>query len=361
MPAGTVCLNMIVRDEAPVIARCLDSVRPFVDRWVVVDTGSVDGTRALVARHLESIPGALHERPWRDFAHNRNEALSLARDQADYLFFIDADETLCLPEGYRRPALTADGYHLRCDYAGASYLRCALVATRLPWRWSGAVHECLVTDVPHALATLEGPSVLVRHDGARSRDPDTYRKDARLLEAALAQDPRDTRAAFYLAQTYRDMGDLPRSIAAYRARAAMGGWEEEVWFSLYQIARLEERRGASPAQIAEAYLAAYAFRPTRAEPLVELARFHRTRGEFALAHLYAARAAAISRPADLLFVEDDAYRWRALDELAISAFYVGQHAEGRSAMLRLWSEAQFPASERERLRRNCAYYGIATD
>ena len=361
MLASTVCLNMIVRDEAPIIGRCLVSVRPFVDRWVVVDTGSVDGTQALVAQHLAGIPGALHERSWRDFAHNRNEALSLARGEADYLFFIDADETLCLPKGYRRPALTADGYHVRCNYAGTSYLRCALVATRFPWRWRGAVHECLVTDAPHALATLEGPSVLVRHDGARSRDPDTYAKDARLLEAELAENPRDTRAAFYLAQSLRDAGDLARSVAAYRARAAMGGWDEEVWFSLYQIGRLEERRDASPAQVAQAYLAAYAYRPTRAEPLVELARFHRTRGEFALAHLYAARAVEIARPPDLLFVEDGAYRWRALDELAISAFYVGQHAEGKAAMLRLWNEAQFPPAERERLRRNCAYYGIAAD
>lgn len=190
------------------------------------------------------------------------------------------------------------------------------------------VHECLVTDQPHALATLEEPSVLVRHDCARSRDPNTYAKDARLLETALAQNPSDTRTAVNLAQSLRDGGDLARSVAAYRLRAAMGGWDEEVWFSLYQIARLEERRGAYPSEVARAYLAAYAYRSTRAEPLEELARFHRTRCEFALAHLYAARAAAIAPPPGLLFVEDDAYRWRALDALAISAFYVGQHAEG---------------------------------
>ena len=40
------CLNMIVRDESAVIERCLASVRPHVDHWVIVDTGSVDDTRA---------------------------------------------------------------------------------------------------------------------------------------------------------------------------------------------------------------------------------------------------------------------------------------------------------------------------
>ena len=35
-----ICLNMIVKNEAPVIERCLASVRPWVDYWVIVDTGS---------------------------------------------------------------------------------------------------------------------------------------------------------------------------------------------------------------------------------------------------------------------------------------------------------------------------------
>ena len=41
----TICLNMIVRNEAPVIRRCLDSVMPIIDSWVIVDTGSTDGTQ----------------------------------------------------------------------------------------------------------------------------------------------------------------------------------------------------------------------------------------------------------------------------------------------------------------------------
>lgn len=310
---------------------------------------------------MQGVPGALHERPWHNFAHNRNEALQLARGEAEYLFFIDADETLCLPDGFVRPGLRADGYQLRCDYAGTSYLRSALVATRLPWRWNGVVHESLSSDGGAELATLEGPSILVRHEGARSRDPATYANDARLLAAELAAHPGDTRSAFYLAQSHRDAGALEQSIAAYRHRATMGGWDEEVWYSLYQIARLEERRAAPPPTIVDAYLAAYALRPTRAEPLVELARHCRERSQFALAHLFASRAAAMARPADLLFVEDAAYRWRALDELAIAAFYAGQRDEGRRAIVKLLNEQLFPPEEGERVRRNAAFYGVNQD
>jgi glycosyltransferase involved in cell wall biosynthesis len=47
MPRKSVCLNMIVKDEAHVIRRCLGSVRPLIDSWVIVDTGSSDGTQSL--------------------------------------------------------------------------------------------------------------------------------------------------------------------------------------------------------------------------------------------------------------------------------------------------------------------------
>jgi glycosyltransferase involved in cell wall biosynthesis len=35
---------MIVKNEAPVLARCLHSVRSAVDEIIIVDTGSVDST-----------------------------------------------------------------------------------------------------------------------------------------------------------------------------------------------------------------------------------------------------------------------------------------------------------------------------
>ena len=73
-----ICLNMIVRDEAAVIERCLRSARPYIQAWAVSDTGSSDGTQDIVRRVLGDLPGELIERPWIDFAANRNEALQLA-------------------------------------------------------------------------------------------------------------------------------------------------------------------------------------------------------------------------------------------------------------------------------------------
>ena len=74
-----ICLNMIVKNESRVIERCLRSAKPFIHSWAISDTGSTDGTQDIIRRVMADVPGELIERPWVDFAHNRNQALELAK------------------------------------------------------------------------------------------------------------------------------------------------------------------------------------------------------------------------------------------------------------------------------------------
>src|SRR6185295_7705109 len=120
----------------------------------------------------------------------------------------------------------------------------AMVSTRLEWRWTGVLHEYLDTTPPARFTQLAWPRIMVSHDGARGRDPKTYEKDAAILERALIDEPTNPRYAFYLAQSYRDAGQLEKARAAYRRRAAMAGWDEETWYSLYEVGRLCERLNA---------------------------------------------------------------------------------------------------------------------
>jgi hypothetical protein len=353
-----ICLNMIVKNEAHVIERCLATVKPWIDRWTIVDTGSTDGTQEVIRAFLRDIPGTLHERPWVDFSHNRNEALELARPTADYLLFIDADETLAMPADFRWPALDGDGYRFNCEYAQLRYHRNALIATRLPWRWVGVLHEYLDCAQPHAWRELAGPRILVNHDGARAHDPKTYLRDIEVLEKALAAEPGNCRYMFYLAQSLRDAGQLERSRDRYRQRAAMGGWEEERWCAQFRAAQMAELTGAPAEQVREGYLSSYQARPTRAEPLYELARYHRERGEFALAHLFAQQAAALPEPPDTLFVDATVYAWRSLDELVVASYYTGFLAQGRTALSTLLQQARFPESERARITANRQFFGL---
>ncbi len=47
------CLNMIVRNEAANIERCLASVADHVVSWIIGDTGSTDDTPARIQSFFE--------------------------------------------------------------------------------------------------------------------------------------------------------------------------------------------------------------------------------------------------------------------------------------------------------------------
>ena len=50
-------LVMIVKDEAQSINVTLASARPHIDYWTMVDTGSTDGTQAMVKEAMQGVPG----------------------------------------------------------------------------------------------------------------------------------------------------------------------------------------------------------------------------------------------------------------------------------------------------------------
>lgn len=352
----TVCLNMIVKDEARVIRRCLDSVRQFVDYWVIVDTGSTDGTQDIIRAALGDIPGELHERPWRDFGHNRTEALALARAKADYLLFIDADDLLRTHDGFTWPHLVQDAYYLHVEDAGTMYSRGALVSTRLQWCWAGVIHEYLTAAPAAQFTQLEWPRIVRLRDGARARDPKTYEKDAAILEAALVREPDNARYVFYLAQSRFDAGQFESALDAYRRRVDMGGWPDEVFYSRYRAALCFARLGRPYEQVRDAYEACFRAHPHRAEPLVRAATLARNFERFSDAYVLARRGAGIPIPAtDALFVENADYEFRALDEQAIAAFYVGFPEESFNLCTELLERRELPEGERPRIEKNRDY------
>jgi glycosyltransferase involved in cell wall biosynthesis/SAM-dependent methyltransferase len=347
---------MIVKNEARVIQRCLDSVRPFIHYWVIVDTGSTDGTQELVKELLSGIPGELHERRWRNFGHNRTEALELARGKADYILIMDADEVFEVPEGFRMPALEDEQYlllHRHRSSGQTTWELGTLVKASLPWRYEGVLHEHIACDVPHKRTSLSGPVVWGYFDSARNVDPQNkYANDARILEEALRDEPENARYVFYLGQSYRDSNQTEKAIDAYARRAKMGGWEEEVYYSLLQVAMLQARSKREPTTIVSAFLNAYQYRPTRAEALVELAAHYRGTHEWALAELFARAAVAIPKPKDILFVDTSVYDWRVFDELAIATYYTRKYEESAELNRRLLAEGKLPLNHRPRVQQN---------
>jgi hypothetical protein len=228
-------------------------------------------------------------------------------------------------------------YNLAKQHGDLSYLVPALVNIREnQWCWKAPVHEYLKRmEGPDRFRTLDGACILYYEgEGFRSTGKTVEEKflgDARLLERHLKQHPEDSRSQFYLANSYRDAKCFEAAYAAYAKRCSMKGWYEEDFSARLQLGRMAIELKKSEDLVLEHLLDAFDFRPSRAEPLYDLARYFRLKDRFAPAMLYAKAGVQLPQPNDRLFVEDSVYQWRLLDELAVAAYWVGDFEASKRA------------------------------
>jgi hypothetical protein len=345
---------MIVRNEAHIIHELLDAVAPYISSWVIVDTGSNDGTQELIRNHMArlGIPGELYERPWRNFGHNRTEALTLAQGHGDYIWVMDADDTIVGTPDFTR--LSADIYRLRIKLDDTTFWRPQLFRDGLRVCYEGVIHEYAAWDDSCVVVRLDGEyHIEARTLGARSQDPQKFARDRDLLLAEVEHNPEDGHSVFYLAQTYFDLGDFINARKWYARRVEMGGVQEAVYFAMYRVAASMLLLGEPWPDVQDAFLRAWEFRPTRAESLYQIAGRYRLDQRYRLGYQFAKSAAEIPFPEqDRLFVSADLYAWRAIDEQAVCASWIGKHAEAFTLWRRLLARADLPDDDRQRIAGN---------
>jgi glycosyltransferase involved in cell wall biosynthesis len=316
---------MIVKNESDVIQRCLASVKSLIDHWVIVDTGSDDGTQEIIKDYLKDIPGELYERPWVDFAHNRNEAASLAHGKGDYLLFIDADDRLVFSEEFTRPSLEKDVYFIVQKEGDENFLYAEnrivfLIKNDARFEWQGVIHESICFKNETVFAELV--SCVYNqyiHDGNRSKDPLRAQKDIALLKKGLLEEPGDLRYLFFLGRAYFDIKDYASALPYLEKRAELAGGPQENYQTLLYIALAHKLLGAEDALIIHSFSGAYLYRPTRAEPLYELAAHLIKKKRFFEAYLVCIHALTLTFPKDILYIEPWVYEWGILLQLFSAA------------------------------------------
>lgn len=117
-----ITFGIITLNEAQNLPRCLASIQSVADEIVIVDSGSIDGTRSIA----DSFGAAWHEISWPGYVRQKNNVLELASH--DWVFSIDADEALS-------PALLREIQQLKNaappeDVAGFSMPRCVFYDDR---------------------------------------------------------------------------------------------------------------------------------------------------------------------------------------------------------------------------------------
>jgi len=245
----TICLNMIVKNEAHVITKTLNHLIKFIkfDYWVISDTGSTDSTKEDIIKFFKDIdiPGELDETPWKDFGYNRTRALTVAYKKTDYVFVWDADDEIY--GDFKMPInLTNDCYKFTFgNPGGLCYSRCQLFNNHKKWHYVGVLHEyaaCLEHS-QQPIAVLGNYYFISGHTGDRSKDPNKYLKDAIILEKAFNEavvndDPLLNRYCFYTAQSYSYCNNIEKAIEYYKKTLTLNGWIQEKYYSCLKIYEL---------------------------------------------------------------------------------------------------------------------------
>jgi len=365
---ASIGLCMIVKNEAHIIRRCLDSVLPLLDYALIVDTGSNDGTQQVIRDFLreKKLPGEVIDEPWRDFAYNRSFALQKLRERQDidYGLMIDADEVLEYEAGFNaerfKRGLVSDIYDVQTRYGEIVYLRPQIFSNRIGFLYKGVLHEYLDSPEIRPRDTVKGFFNRPVQDSARSHNPRKFQDDAAVLENVLRTEVDPfliSRYTFYLAQSYRDYGGKEQALQTYLRRSGQGYWDQEVYVSLLNAARLKEQLAYAEAEVIQAYLAAYETLPARLEALHDAIRLCRLRGKYHQAYVLANHALDQSRPKDGLFLELWIYDYGLLDEFSIVAYWAGHFRESFNACLKLLKEGKVPVEYRQRIFEN-AHYAI---
>ena len=243
---NTLCLCMIVKNEAHIIKETLENACKYFDfsYWIICDTGSTDNTIDVIKKFFKekNIKGELHQHKWVDFAHNRTKSLQASYNKTDYLFIHDADDLI--KGDFELPKiLDKDGYLTNMSNGGLLYKRLNIVNNRLKWKYIGVVHEYIQIDekIKPSKMLIEGNyRILSRRLGDRSKEGPVkkYTKDALLLEKGF-KETNDiilkNRYAFYAGNSWYDAKQYDNSIKWYLKRILLGGWKQEVYVSHYKL------------------------------------------------------------------------------------------------------------------------------
>lgn len=219
-------LCMIVRDNERTILPCLESIRPFVDEMIVVDTGSRDATPRLA----EQAGARVFYFPWcDDFSAARNESLRHAR--GEWIFWMDSDDIID-PECGRRlrelayrtedPNLLAYVAQVRCPAEGQDARfeatvvdHVKLIRNRADLRFEGRIHEQILPAIGRAGGVVAWTDIFVTHAGYDHSPAGQQRKrerDFRLLHLELAERPEHPFTLFNLGMTHADFGEYDQAV-----------------------------------------------------------------------------------------------------------------------------------------------------
>lgn len=326
-----VCVYAICKNERTFARRWMRSMRE-ADDVVVLDTGSDDGTPALL-RHLGAAVTEQRIEPWR-FDSARNRSLALVPEDADICVCTDLDEYFA--PGWRAklesawsPGAGRAQYRYTWNFQPDGSEGCVFWLDKIHARhgffWKHPVHETLCALPGAPSRTVYAPGVQLNHRADPNKSRAQYLP---LLKLAVREDPDDDRNAHYLGREYCFCGEWDKCIETLRRHLAMpqAVWRDERCASMRYLARAHLHKGDRDE--ARAWLfRAIAEAPHLREPYLDLASMLCEEQDWnGVLYLTGCALRIRERPRSYI-CEADAWGSLPYDLASLALYYTGRYGE----------------------------------
>lgn len=226
---------MITKNSADTIVACLESWKPVISYWCILDTGSTDGTQDLIKETLKDIPGELHEEPFVDFSYSRNRCFDLAGFHCRYNIMPDDSYNLVDPEALINQL--ADKFHPvvsilirskneKFPLVSSEYPSKRITLTICKLRYQGRIHEDIFYDpdlVLHGSDLTSSNQCYIIDEPKGSQHQRTIDRKEKDLEL-FTDSPRDI---YLKGMTYLTLGKKKLANECFERRIAIDSDPEE--------------------------------------------------------------------------------------------------------------------------------------
>jgi len=232
---------MICKNSADTIVECLESWKPVISYWCILDTGSTDGTQELIKKTMANIPGRLYEEPFQGFSKSRNRCFELAGTRCLYNIMPDDSYNLVghralinQVKGKFYPVISIKIKERNSKYPElvTEYWSKRITMSQLGIKYVGKIHEDIEYGSDLKLAECYIEDVPKGTQFQRSIDRKKYDLEQ------LTNTPRDV---YYRAMTYLNMRDREKAEEFFKQRIEMKDSDlEEQFMSFIHLGHLTD-------------------------------------------------------------------------------------------------------------------------
>jgi len=241
-----ICLVMIVKNAGDTIIDMLKENLPVFDRYVILDTGSTDNTIENIKKILVSKKGCIYSEPFINFRESRNRSLDLAKHYCKFNLILD--DTYIVRGNLRgflesvRSDQLSDSHSIYIHSDDIIYCSNRITKSETDLRYIYKIHEVISNEnnvnvmIPHEISYIDD----IKNPYMEKRTLDRKQLDIKLLNEMVEEDPENPRHYYYLAQTYKILGDYEKTeeYLLKRINHKNKGFMSELIDACFELARL---------------------------------------------------------------------------------------------------------------------------